>query len=102
MNNLLLCFLKVISGQSETLFCLYFSLFKKFYLFFCFQLDDICTGDKPDLKELKPAQQGDLTDFLQLLGCSLQSELSLQKSQPQDDGLLSAAHLLISAISGML
>uniref|UniRef100_A0A8D0EGL4 Gasdermin E n=2 Tax=Strigidae TaxID=30459 RepID=A0A8D0EGL4_STROC len=62
-------------------------------------LDDICTGDKPDLKELKPAQQGDLLDFLQLLGCSLQSELLLQKYQPQDEKLLSAAHLLISAIA---
>ncbi|XP_054672086.1 gasdermin-E isoform X1 [Grus americana] len=61
-------------------------------------LDAICTGDKPDLKELKPAQQGDLVDFLQLLGYSLQSEL-LQKYQPQDEELFSAAHLLISAIS---
>ncbi|KAM6276995.1 gasdermin-E isoform 2-T2 [Spheniscus humboldti] len=62
-------------------------------------LDDICTGDKPDLKELKPAQQQDLLGFLQLLGCSLQSELLLQKYQPQDEELFSAAHLLISAIS---
>ncbi|NXT88897.1 GSDME protein, partial [Anhinga rufa] len=62
-------------------------------------LDDICTGDKPELKELKPAQQRDLLDFLQLLGCSLQSELLLQKYQPQDEELFSAAHLLISAIS---
>ncbi|NXJ96696.1 GSDME protein, partial [Corythaixoides concolor] len=61
-------------------------------------VDDICTGDKPDLKELKPAQQQDLIDFLQLLGCSFQSEL-LQKFQPQDEELFSAAHLLISAIS---
>ncbi|GAB0184503.1 gasdermin-E [Grus japonensis] len=61
-------------------------------------LDAICTGDKPDLKELKPAQQGDLVDFLQLLGYSLQSEL-LQKYQPQDEELFSAAHLLISAVS---
>ncbi|NXG56750.1 GSDME protein, partial [Hemiprocne comata] len=61
-------------------------------------LDDICTGDKPDLKELKPAEQGGLADFLQLLGCSLQDEL-LQKYQPQDEELFSAAHLLISAIS---
>ncbi|XP_040445263.1 gasdermin-E isoform X2 [Falco naumanni] len=62
-------------------------------------LDDICTGDKPDLKELKSAQQRDLVDFLQLLGCSLQSELLLQKYHPQDEELFSAAHLLISAIS---
>ncbi|XP_076187438.1 gasdermin-E isoform X3 [Aptenodytes patagonicus] len=61
-------------------------------------LDDICTGDKPDLKELKPAQQ-DLLGFLQLLGCNLQSELLLQKYQPQDEELFSATHLLISAIS---
>ncbi|XP_027751900.1 gasdermin-E isoform X2 [Empidonax traillii] len=61
--------------------------------------DDICTGDEPDLEELKPAQQRDLLDFLQLLGCSLQSELLLQKYQPQDVELFSAAHLLISAIS---
>ncbi|XP_075349118.1 gasdermin-E [Mycteria americana] len=61
-------------------------------------LDDICTGDKPDLKELKPAQERDLVDFLQLLGCSLQSEL-LHKYQPQDEELFSAAHLLISAVS---
>ncbi|NXI46395.1 GSDME protein, partial [Galbula dea] len=61
-------------------------------------LDDICTGHKPDLKELKCAQQGDITDFLQLLGYGLQSEL-LQKNQPQDAELFSAAHLLISAIS---
>uniref|UniRef100_A0A6G1R3T3 Gasdermin E n=1 Tax=Hypotaenidia okinawae TaxID=2861861 RepID=A0A6G1R3T3_9GRUI len=59
-------------------------------------LEDICTGDKPDLKELKPAQQGDLTDFLQLLGYSLWSE---QKYQPQDEELFSAAHLLIGALS---
>ncbi|XP_042658126.1 gasdermin-E isoform X2 [Tyto alba] len=62
-------------------------------------LDDICTGDKPDLKELKPAQLRDLTDFLQLLGCSLESKLLLQKYQPPDEELFSAAHLLISAIS---
>ncbi|XP_066174973.1 gasdermin-E isoform X2 [Sylvia atricapilla] len=61
--------------------------------------DDICTGDKPDLEELKLEQQRDLLDFLQLLGCSLQSELLLQKYQPQDEELFSAAHLLISAIS---
>ncbi|NXU97156.1 GSDME protein, partial [Cettia cetti] len=58
--------------------------------------DDICTGDKPDLEELKLEQQRDLLDFLQLLGCSLQSK---QKYQPQDEELFSAAHLLISAIS---
>ncbi|KAM9572666.1 gasdermin-E isoform 2-T3 [Guaruba guarouba] len=62
-------------------------------------VDDICTGDKPDLEELKPAQQRDLLDFLQLLGCRLQKELLLQKCQPQDEELFSAAHLLISAIS---
>ncbi|XP_071591795.1 gasdermin-E isoform X3 [Heliangelus exortis] len=62
-------------------------------------LDDTCSGDKPDLKELKPAQQGDLVEFLQLLGCSLQDELLLQKYQPQDEELFTAAHLLISAIS---
>ncbi|KFW00589.1 Non-syndromic hearing impairment protein 5, partial [Eurypyga helias] len=62
-------------------------------------LDDICTGDKPDLKELKPAQQRALADFLQLLGCSLQSELRVQKYQPRDEELLSAAHLLVSAVS---
>ncbi|XP_061226296.1 gasdermin-E [Neopsephotus bourkii] len=61
-------------------------------------VDDICTGDKPDLKELIPAQQRDLLDFLQLIGCRLQKEL-LQKCQPQDEELFSAAHLLISAIS---
>ncbi|NXP77708.1 GSDME protein, partial [Ramphastos sulfuratus] len=60
-------------------------------------LDDICTGGKADLRELKSAQ-GDLLHFLQLLGCSLQSDL-LQKYQPQDEELFSAAHLLISAIS---
>ncbi|XP_064023118.1 gasdermin-E [Pogoniulus pusillus] len=60
-------------------------------------LDDIRTGGTPDLRELKSAQ-GDLPDFLQLLGCSLQSDL-LQKYQPQDEELFSAAHLLISAIS---
>ncbi|XP_068008512.1 gasdermin-E [Melanerpes formicivorus] len=62
-------------------------------------LDDIRAGGQPELKELQPAQQGDLLDFLQLLGCSLQSELLLQKYQPQDEELFSAAHLLISAIS---
>ncbi|NXY42496.1 GSDME protein, partial [Ceuthmochares aereus] len=56
-------------------------------------LDDIYAGDKPDLKELNPAQQQDLIDILQLLGCSL------QKYQPRDGELFSAAHLLISAIS---
>ncbi|XP_077032263.1 gasdermin-E isoform X2 [Agelaius phoeniceus] len=61
--------------------------------------DDICTGDKPDLEELKLEEQRDLLDFLQLLGCSLKSELFLQKYQPQDEELFSAAHLLISAIS---
>ncbi|XP_051467274.1 gasdermin-E [Apus apus] len=61
-------------------------------------LDDICTGDKPDLKELKPAELAVLADILKLLGCSLQDEL-LQKYQPQDEELFSAAHLLISAIS---
>ncbi|NXE91737.1 GSDME protein, partial [Menura novaehollandiae] len=61
--------------------------------------DDICTGDKPDLEELKLEQQRDLLDFLQLLGCSLQSELLLQEYQPQDKELFSAAHLLISGIS---
>ncbi|NXN16725.1 GSDME protein, partial [Indicator maculatus] len=62
-------------------------------------LDNICTGGRPDLKELKTAQQGDLLDFLQLLGCSLQSELLWEEYQPQDEELFSAAHLLISAIS---
>ncbi|NWU56626.1 GSDME protein, partial [Dromas ardeola] len=62
-------------------------------------LDDICTGDKPDLEELKPAQQRDLIDFLQLLGCSSQSELLMQKYHPHDEELFSAAHLLIGAIS---
>ncbi|XP_075275249.1 gasdermin-E isoform X1 [Opisthocomus hoazin] len=62
-------------------------------------LDDICTGDKPDLEELKPAQQQALVDFLQLLGCSLPSEPLLQKCQPPDGELFSAAHLLISAVS---
>ncbi|XP_065608983.1 gasdermin-E [Cyrtonyx montezumae] len=61
-------------------------------------LDAVCTGDKPDLKELKPAQQWDLVGFLQLVGCSTQDEL-LQNYQLQDEDLLSAAHLLISAIS---
>ncbi|KGL88743.1 Non-syndromic hearing impairment protein 5, partial [Charadrius vociferus] len=61
-------------------------------------LDDICTGDEPDLKELKPTQRRDVIDFLQLLGCSLQSELLLQKYRPYDE-LLSAAHLLIRALS---
>ncbi|XP_069716378.1 gasdermin-E isoform X2 [Phaenicophaeus curvirostris] len=61
-------------------------------------LDDIYAGDKPDLKELNPAQQG-LFDILQLLGCSLQSELLSQEYQPPDRELFSAAHLLISAIS---
>ncbi|XP_039937778.1 gasdermin-E [Hirundo rustica] len=61
--------------------------------------DDICAGDEPDLEELKLEQQKDLHDFLQLLGCSLQSELLLQKYQPQDEELFSATHLLISAIS---
>ncbi|NXY70906.1 GSDME protein, partial [Glareola pratincola] len=61
-------------------------------------LDDICTGDKPDLEELKPAQQRDLIDFLQLLGCSSQSELLLQKYHPRDE-LFAAAHLLIGALS---
>ncbi|NXI67114.1 GSDME protein, partial [Anseranas semipalmata] len=62
-------------------------------------LDDMCTGDKPDLKELKPAQKRDLVDFLQLLGCRLQNEVLLQSCQLQDKELVSAAHLLISAIS---
>ncbi|XP_053915786.1 gasdermin-E isoform X2 [Cuculus canorus] len=62
-------------------------------------LDDIYAGDKPDLKELNPAQQQSLLDILQLLGCSLPSELLLQTYQPQDGELLSAAHLLISAIA---
>lgn len=62
-------------------------------------LDALCTGDKPDLKELKPAQQQDLADFLQLVGCRVQDELLLQNYHLQDEELLSAAHLLISAIS---
>ncbi|XP_019472015.1 gasdermin-E isoform X2 [Meleagris gallopavo] len=62
-------------------------------------LDALCAGDKPDLKELKPAQQQDLADFLQLVGCSVQDELLLQNYQLQDEELLSAVHLLISAIS---
>lgn len=62
-------------------------------------LDALCTGNKPDLKELKPAQHQDLADFLQLVGCRVQDELLLQNYQLQDEELLSAAHLLISAIS---
>ncbi|NWU65709.1 GSDME protein, partial [Pterocles burchelli] len=62
-------------------------------------LDDICTGDKPDLKVLKLTQQQDLVDFLELLGCSLQRELLLEKYQPQDEALFSAVRLLVSAIS---
>ncbi|XP_064362369.1 gasdermin-E isoform X1 [Dromaius novaehollandiae] len=62
-------------------------------------LDDICTRDKPDMKELKPAQQQGLDDFLKLLGCRLQNELLLPKYQLQNEELFSAAHILISAIS---
>lgn len=62
-------------------------------------LDALCTGNKPDLKELKLAQHQDLADFLQLVGCPVQDELLLQNYQLQDEELLSAAHLLISAIS---
>nr|XP_025959594.1 gasdermin-E isoform X3 [Dromaius novaehollandiae] len=62
-------------------------------------LDDICTRDKPDMKELKPAQQQGLDDFLKLLGCRLQNELLLPKYQLQNEELFSAAHVLISAIS---
>lgn len=57
-------------------------------------------GDKPklmELKELKPAQQQDVADFLQLVGYSLQNGLLLQEEQR----LFSAAHLLISAVAGM-
>lgn len=79
-----------------------FHFSSSFCLFFSFQFDDICTGDKPDLEELELEQQRDLLHFLRLLGCSLQSELLLQKYQPQDEELFSAAHLLISAMSGML
>jgi len=78
------------------------SLLKKLCFLFGFQLDALCTGDKPDLKELKPAQQQDLADFLQLVGCRVQDELLLKNYHLQDEELLSAAHLLISAISGML
>ncbi|XP_032629747.1 gasdermin-E isoform X2 [Chelonoidis abingdonii] len=65
-------------------------------------LDSIFTGEEPDftdLKELKPPQQQNLTDFLQLIGYSLQNELLLQKDQLHYKGLFSAAHILISAVA---
>ncbi|XP_075778299.1 gasdermin-E isoform X1 [Pelodiscus sinensis] len=65
-------------------------------------LDSICTGDKPDfteLKELKPAEQQHVTDFLQLVGYSLQNELLSQKDQLLSKELISAAHMLISAVA---
>ncbi|XP_065254492.1 gasdermin-E [Emys orbicularis] len=65
-------------------------------------LDSICTGEEPDftdLKELKPPQQQNITDFLQLVGYSLQNELLLQKDQLHYKGLFSAAHILISAVA---
>uniref|UniRef100_A0A8C0FX45 Gasdermin E n=1 Tax=Chelonoidis abingdonii TaxID=106734 RepID=A0A8C0FX45_CHEAB len=55
--------------------------------------------DFTDLKELKPPQQQNLTDFLQLIGYSLQNELLLQKDQLHYKGLFSAAHILISAVA---
>ncbi|EMP24603.1 Non-syndromic hearing impairment protein 5 [Chelonia mydas] len=64
-------------------------------------LDSIFTGEEPDftdLKELKPPQQQNITDFLQLVGYSLQNEL-LQKDQLHYTGLFSAAHILISAVA---
>ncbi|XP_030406668.1 gasdermin-E isoform X4 [Gopherus evgoodei] len=64
-------------------------------------LDSIFTGEEPDftdLKELKPLQQQNLTDFLQLVGYSLQNEL-LQKDQLHYKGLFSAVHILISAVA---
>ncbi|XP_048694375.1 gasdermin-E isoform X1 [Caretta caretta] len=64
-------------------------------------LDSIFTGEEPDftdLKELKPPQQQNITDFLQLVGYSLQNEL-LQKDQFHYKGLFSAAHILISAVA---
>ncbi|XP_053876128.1 gasdermin-E isoform X2 [Malaclemys terrapin pileata] len=65
-------------------------------------LDSICTGEEPDftdLKELKPPQQQNITDFLQLVGYSLQNELLLQNDQLHYKGLFSAAHILISAVA---
>uniref|UniRef100_A0A8C3T3L8 Gasdermin E n=1 Tax=Chelydra serpentina TaxID=8475 RepID=A0A8C3T3L8_CHESE len=62
---------------------------------------DIYTGEEPDftyLKELKPPQQQNITDFLQQVGYSLQNEL-LQKDQLHYKGLFSAAHILISAVA---
>ncbi|KYO26816.1 non-syndromic hearing impairment protein 5 [Alligator mississippiensis] len=61
-------------------------------------VNNIRMGDKPklmELKELKPAQQQDVADFLQLVGYSLQNGLLLQEEQR----LFSAAHLLISAVA---
>ncbi|XP_074842268.1 gasdermin-E isoform X2 [Carettochelys insculpta] len=64
-------------------------------------LDSICSGDEPDFmeaKELKPPQQQHITDFLQLVGYSLQHKL-LQKDQLHYKGLFSAAYILISAVA---
>ncbi|XP_019390343.1 PREDICTED: non-syndromic hearing impairment protein 5 isoform X2 [Crocodylus porosus] len=61
-------------------------------------VNNICMGDKPrlmELKELKPEQQQDVADFLQLVGYSLQNGLLLEEEQR----LFSAAHLLISAVA---
>ncbi|XP_019364145.1 PREDICTED: non-syndromic hearing impairment protein 5 isoform X2 [Gavialis gangeticus] len=61
-------------------------------------VNNICMGDKPklmELKEVKPEQQQDVADFLQLVGYSLQNGLLLQEEQR----LFSAAHLLISAVA---
>lgn len=68
------------------------------------QCDDVFSGLSPPRVapgELKPSQQQDLTAFLRLVGCSVQSGCPGPEDAVSNQQLFSTAYFLVSALAGM-
>lgn len=68
------------------------------------QCDDVFSGLPPPQVvpgELKPSQQQDLTAFLRLVGCSMQSRCPGPEDAVSNQKLFSTAYFLVSALAGM-
>lgn len=66
--------------------------------------DDVFSGLPPSQAipgELKPSQQQDLTAFLRLVGCSMQSGCPGPEDAVSDQKLFSTAYFLVSALAEM-
>lgn len=71
--------------------------------FFCLQLDNIHSEDMSKslvMKESKLPKQQNIEVFLQLLGISFQDEQLILSDQRQNQDLLLATHILLSAVAG--